>query len=58
MEKNLVYDQQLKERLANTALKMLADNNLITNDDYKGLSLHMGYIFLTEERRISAVSRL
>lgn len=58
MEKNLVYDQQLKERLANTALKMLADNNLITNDDYKGLSLHMGYIFLTEEEKVEALFKI
>ena len=58
MEKNLVYDQQLKERLANTALKMLVDNNLITNDEYSGLSLHMGYIFLTEEEKIEALFKI
>ncbi len=58
MEKNLAYDQQLKESLANTALKVLADNNLITQDDYRGLAFHMGYIFLTEEEKVEALFKI
>lgn len=58
MEKNLAYDQKLKERLANTAVKMLTDNNIISSNDYRGLAVHMGYIFETEEGNIEALFKV
>ena len=55
MEINQVYNRELKEYFVNTAIGVLMQNNLITNEELRGLSITMGYLFSTEERQIEGL---
>lgn len=49
MEINQIYNREVKEYFANTALDVLIQNNLITEEELKGLSVGWGYLFTTDE---------
>ena len=55
MEKNQVYNRELKEALVNAAIGVLMDNELITKEDFVGLGIGMGYLFSTEEDQIEGL---
>ena len=55
MEINQAYNRELKETLVNTAIGVLLDNQLVTQEDFPGLSVQMGYLFSTEEGQIEGL---
>lgn len=58
MEINQVFNSELKETLANTAIGILLENNLITEEDFKGLGVEFGYMFTTEEEQLEALFKV
>ena len=58
MEINQIYNSELKEALVNTAIGVLVDNQLIEDEDFKGLGAEFGYIFSTEEGQIEALFKI
>ena len=58
MEINQVYNRELKEKLVNTGIGLLLDNQLITQEDFPGLSVEMGYVFSTDEDQIEALFKI
>lgn len=58
MEINLMGNTEVQERLANTALSVLVQNNKITKDDFGSLSLQYGYLFKTEEDELEGLLRI
>ena len=55
MEQNKIYDRELKENLANYAISILLENNLITKDDFSSVTFEFGYLFQTETDEIEAL---
>lgn len=58
METNQMYNREVKEALVNAAIKVLVDNNLIEEEEFKGLSISMGYLFSTEEGQIEGLFKI
>lgn len=55
MEVNQVYNRELKEYFINSAIGILIQNELIKEEDLKGLSVSMGYLFSTDEDQIEGL---
>ena len=55
MEQNKIYDRELKENLANYAISILLENNLITKDDFSSVTFEFGYLFQTDTDEIEAL---
>ncbi|MCR5608580.1 MAG: DUF4272 domain-containing protein [Lachnospiraceae bacterium] len=55
MEINQLYNEQLKQKLADSALSLLINNEIITRDDIINLSFHVGYMFTTESEELEAL---
>ena len=58
MEINQMYNRELKERLVNAAIGVLVNNNLITQEDFPGLGVGMGYLFTTEEGELEGLFQI
>ena len=58
MEVNQAFNRELKEALVNTAIGVLMQNNLMTQEDFKGLSVSMGYLFTTEEQQVEGLFKI
>jgi len=58
MEVNQMFNRNLKEILVNTAIGVLEEKDMITEEDFKGLSVGIGYIFKTKEQQIEALFKL
>ena len=58
MEINQAYNRELKETLGNMAIGVLMENNLITQEDFPGLSIGMGYLFTTEEQQVEGLFQI
>ena len=58
MEKNMAFNAPLKENLANAAINFLAQNQLITEEDFKTLSFEMGYMLQMENEQLEALFKI
>ena len=58
MEKNMAFNAPLKENLANAAINILAQNQLITEEDFKTLSFEMGYMLQMENEQLEALFKI
>ncbi|MBQ9488714.1 MAG: hypothetical protein IJU80_02150 [Lachnospiraceae bacterium] len=58
MEVNQAYNRELKESLVNAAIGVLMQNNLMTQEDLKGLSVSLGYLFTTEENQVEGLFQI
>ena len=58
MEVNQAYNRELKESLVNAAIGVLMQNNLMTQEDLKGLSVSLGYLFTTEENQVEGLFQM
>ena len=58
MEINQMYNRELKENLVNTAIGVLLDNKLMTQEDFKGLGVSTGYLFTTEEGQVEGLFQI
>lgn len=58
MEINQAFNRELKEALVNTAIGVLMQNNLMTQEDFKGLGVSMGYLFTTEEQQVEGLFKI
>lgn len=58
MEINQAYNRELKENLVNAAIGVLVENNLITNEEFPGLGISMGYLFTTEENQLEGLFQI
>lgn len=58
MEINLMGNTEIKERLADTALSVLMQNNLITKEDFRSLGLYYGYLFQTDDGALEGLFRI
>ena len=58
MEKNMAFNAPLKENLANAAINILAQNQLITEEDFKTLSFEMGYMIQMENEQLEALFKI
>lgn len=58
METNQIYNSGLKENIVNAAIGVLVNNNLITQEDFKGLGVHFGYMFSKDNDQIEALFKL
>lgn len=58
MEKNLIYRRDLKEYIANLAIQMLMQNNVISEKDLKSIQVDFGYIFENEDGKHEALFKL
>lgn len=55
MEVNQVYNRELKEYFINNAIGILLQNDLMKEEDLRGLSVNMGYLFSTEDDQIEGL---
>ena len=58
MEVNQIQNSRLKENLANAAINILVQNNLVTQDDFKGLGVDIGYLFTKENGELESLFKL
>lgn len=55
MEVNQKFNRKLKNAMGDTALSILLENQLITEEDLRDLGLNIGYMFTTEENELEAL---
>lgn len=55
METNQMYNRELKEHLVNSAIGVLLDNELVTQEEFPGLSVTMGYLFSKDDGQLEAL---
>lgn len=55
MEVNQIYNRKLKENLISTAIGILMENDMITQEDFKGLKSNIGYMYTTEDQKLEAL---
>ena len=55
MEINQIYNKKLKSKIGNTAVSILLEHDMITEDDLLKISLNVGYMFTTEEDELEAL---
>lgn len=58
MEKNLINNRILKENIADTTVKLLQQNNLITTEELKTMKIEFGYLFSLESGEIEAIYKI
>ena len=58
MEINQIRNSELKENIVNTAIGILLENNLVTNDDFPGLNVNVGYLFTKENGQLESLFKL
>ncbi|MBO4882493.1 MAG: DUF4272 domain-containing protein [Lachnospiraceae bacterium] len=58
MEVNQIRNSELKENLVNTAINILVQNNLVTKDDFPGLTVNVGYLFTKDNGQFESLFRL
>lgn len=58
MEINQMYNRELKGNLGNAAIGVLMQNNLITEEDFKGLGISMGYLFSLDDGQIEGLFQI
>ena len=55
MEVNQIYNREIKEYFINAAIGILMQNDLMKEEDLRGLSVSMGYLFSTDEGQIEGL---
>lgn len=55
MEVNRIFDRELKEDIGNAAVRVLIENDLISEDELKYLKISIGYLFTTNSGQIEAL---
>ncbi len=58
MEVNQIRNSELKENIVNTAIRILVENNLVTEDDFPGLNVNIGYLFTKENGQLESLFKL
>ena len=58
MEINQAYNRELKENLANAAIGVLMQNDLMTQEDLKGLGISTGYLFTTDDNQVEGLFKI
>ena len=58
MEINEIRNNTIKEKLANTAIKILLGSNLITNEELLSIKVNFGYVFRKEDEKIEALFKV
>jgi len=58
MEVNQIRNSELKENIVNTAINILVQNNLVTQDDFPGLNVNIGYLFTKENGQFESLFKL
>lgn len=53
-----MYNRELKGNLVSTAVGILMENNMMTQEDFKGLKSNIGYIFTTEDQKLEALFKI
>lgn len=55
---NRIGDKQLKEYLGDAALAQLINGSLITTDDFPGITVEFGYLYVFEGHGVEALFKL
>ena len=58
MEINQIHNRELKENLANAALGVLMQNNLVTQEELSGLGYSVGYLFSLDNGQIEGLFQI
>ncbi len=58
MSKNLLQNKETKEFLANSALSILINKNILNLNDIGGTTVEFGYIFELENKELEALFKL
>ena len=58
MEINQIHNSKLKENLANAALGVLIQNDLVKQDELKGLGYSVGYLFSLDDGQIEGLFQI
>ena len=58
MEINQIHNRELKENLANAALGVLMQNNLVTQEELSGLGYRVGYLFSLDNGQIEGLFQI
>ena len=58
MEINQIRNSQIKESLVNTAINILVQNDLVTKEDFPGLTANVGYLFTRENGQFESLFKL
>ena len=55
MEVNQFYNREMREYFINTGIGILMQNDLMKEEDLRGLSVNIGYLFTTEEDQVEGL---
>jgi len=58
MEVNQMFNREIKKNLINTAVGMLMEKKLITEEDFSKLKYSLGYMFTTKDKKLEALFKL